>query len=110
MSGEWVKALADHILKRDEEEIPPGWLTTKQIGKLLKRHPTTTSRLVSQMVRDGRAEMRKFKGTICAKKKKHNESLRCGPRQKYLRKTPYFRLISPPIKSPASKSYKQSSR
>jgi hypothetical protein len=103
----WVKALADHILKRDEEEIPPGWLTTKQIGKLLKRHPTTTSRLVSQMVRDGRAEMRKFKGTICAQRKKHNESLRCGPRQKYLRKTPYFRLISPPIKPPASKSYKQ---
>ena len=110
MSGEWVKALADHILKRDEEEIPPGWLSTKQISKLFNRHPTTTSRLVSQMVREGRAEMRKFKGTICAEKKKHNESLRCGPRQKYLRRTPYFRLISPPIKPPASKSYKQSSR
>ena len=110
MSGEWVKALADHILKRDEEEIPPGWLSTKQISKLFNRHPTTTSRLVSQMVREGRAEMRKFKGTICAEKKKGNDSLRCGPRQKYLRRTPYFRLISPPIKPPASKSYKQSSR
>lgn len=110
MSSEWVSALADHMLKRGEEIIPEGWLTTKQIGKLLKRHPTTTSRLVSQMVRDGRAEMRKFKGTICAKKKKHNESLRCGPRQKYLRRTPYFRLISPPIKPQASKSYKHSSK
>jgi len=110
MSSEWVKALADHILKRDEEEIPPGWLTTKQIAKLFNRTPTTTSRIISQMVRAGKAEMKKFKGTICAQRKKHNESLRCGPRQKYLRKTPYFRLISPPIKPPASKSYKQSSR
>ena len=93
MKSEWVSALADHILKRDKEEIPPGWLSTKQISKLFNRHPTTTSRLVSQMVREGRAEMRKFKGTICAEKKKHNESLRCGPRQKYLRRTPYFRLI-----------------
>jgi len=110
MSGEWVKALADHILKRDEEEIPPGWLTTKQIAKLFKRTPTTTSRIISQMVRAGKAEMKKFKGTICAEKKKHNESLRCGPRQKYLRRTPYFRLIPPLVKPPASKSYKQSSR
>jgi hypothetical protein len=62
------------------------------------------------MVRDGRAEMRKFKGTICAEKKKDNGSLRCGPRQKYLRRTPYFRLISPPIKPLVSKSYKQSSK
>jgi DNA-binding transcriptional regulator YhcF (GntR family) len=110
MSSEWVKALADHILKRDEEEIPPGWLSTKQIAKLFKRTPTTTSRIISQMVRAGKAEMKKFKGTICAQRKKHNESLRCGPRQKYLRRTPYFRLISPTIKPPASKSCKQSSK
>lgn len=110
MSGEWVKALAEHILERDEEEIPPGWLSTKQIAKLFKRTPVTTSRIVSQMVRAGKAEMKKFKGTICAQRKKHNESLRSGPSQKYLRRTPYFRLISPPIKPPASKSYKQSSK
>ena len=106
----WVKALEKYISTKGEEVIPPGWLTTKQIAKLFNRTPTTTSRIISQMVRAGKAEMKKFKGTICAKKKKHNESLRCGPRQKYLRKTPYFRLISPPIKPPASKSCKQSSR
>ena len=110
MKNEWVSALADHILKRDEEEIPPGWLSTKQIAKIFNRTPTTTSRIISQMVRDGKAEMKKFKGTICAQRKKHNESLRSGPSQKYLRRTPYFRLISPPIKPLASKSYKQSSK
>ena len=110
MSGEWVSALADHILTRGEEVIPPGWLSTKQIAKLFGRTPTTTSRIISEMVRQGKAEMKKFKGTICAQKKKGNDSLRCGPRQKYLRKTPYFRLIPPPIKPPASKSYKQSSK
>jgi DNA-binding transcriptional regulator YhcF (GntR family) len=110
MKSEWVKALADHILQRDEEEIPPGWLSTKQIAKLFKRTPTTTSRIISQMVRAGKAEMKKFKGTICAQRKKHNESLRSGPSQKYLRKTPYFRLISPTTKPTASKSYKHSSR
>ena len=108
MSGEWVSALADHILTRGEETIPPGWLSTKQIAKLFGRTPTTTSRIISEMVRQGKAEMKKFKGTICAQKKKGNDSLRCGPRQKYLRRTPYFRLISPPIKPLASKSYKQS--
>jgi hypothetical protein len=73
MSGQWVSALADHILTRGEEVIPPGWLTTKQISKLFKRTPTTTSRIISEMVREGKAEMKKFKGTICAQKKKHNE-------------------------------------
>ena len=110
MSGEWVTALADHILTRGEEVIPEGWLSTKQIAKLFGRTPTTTSRIISEMVRQGKAEMKKFKGTICAKKKKHNESLRCGPRQKYLRKTPYFRLISPPIKPTALGTYRQSSK
>lgn len=110
MSSEWVSALADHMLTRGEEVIPPGWLSTKQIAKLFKRTPTTTSRIISQMVRDGKAEMKKFKGTICAQRKKHNESLRCGPSQKYLRRTPYFRLISSPIKPLVSKSYKQSSK
>jgi len=110
MSKEWVAALANHILTRGEEVIPPGWLSTKQIAKLFNRTPTTTSRIISQMVREGKAEMKKFKGTICAKRKRHNESQRSGPSQKYLRKTPYFRLISPPIKPLASKSYKQSSK
>ena len=94
MRGEWVSALAEHILTRGEEVVPPGWLSTRQIAKLFKRTPTTTSRIISQMVREGKAEMKKFKGTICAQRKKHNESLRSGPSQKYLRKTPYFRLIS----------------
>jgi hypothetical protein len=106
----WVKALEKYISTKGEEVIPPGWQTRNEIAKLFGRTPSTTSRILAEMIREGKAETKKFKGVVHAMEKNHSKLRKCGPRQKYLRRTPYFRLISPPIKPPASKSYKQSSR
>ena len=107
MSG-WVKALEDYISTKGEEVIPPGWKTRNEIAKLFGRTPVTTSRIIAEMMREGKAETKKFKSAVYAGEKNQKKFIKGGPRQKYLRKTPYFRLIPPPIKPLASKSYKQS--
>jgi len=61
-------------------------------------------------MREGKAETRKFKGAVYAGEKNQKKYVKGGPRQKYLRKTPYFRLLSPPIKPTVLATYKQSSR
>ena len=109
MSG-WVKALEKYISTKGEEVIPPGWQTRNEIAKIFGRTPSTTSRIIAEMMKEGKAETRKFKGAVYAGEKNQKKLMKGGPRQKYLRRTPYFRLISPPIKPPASKSYKQSSK
>jgi hypothetical protein len=109
MSG-WVKALEKYISTKGEEVIPEGWKTRNEIAKLFCRTPSTTSRILAEMIREGKAETKKFKGVVHAMEKNQKKLMKGGPRQKYLRKTPYFRLITPPIKPTASKSYKHSSR
>ena len=106
----WVKALEKYIATKGEEIIPPGWQTRNEIAKLFGRTPSTTSRIIAEMMREGKAETRKFKGAVYAGEKNQKKFVKGGPRQKYLRLTPYFRLISPPIKPPASKSYRHSSK
>jgi len=106
----WVKALEKYISTKGEEIIPPGWQTRNEIAKLFNRTPSTTSRIIAEMMKEGKAETRKFKSVVCAGEKNQKKLVKGGPRQQYLRKTPYFRLISPPIKPPESKSYKQSSK
>ena len=106
----WVKALEKYISTKGEEIIPPGWQTRNEIAKLFGRTPSTTSRIIAEMMKEGKAETRKFKGAIYAGEKNQKKFVKGGPRQKYLRKTPYFRLISSAIKLPTSKSYKQSSK
>jgi hypothetical protein len=106
----WVKALEKYISTKGEEVIPPGWQTRNEIAKLFNRTPSTTSRILAEMMKCGKAEMKKFKGAVYAYEKNQKKLQKGGPRQKYLRKTPYFRLISPPIKPTASKSCKQSSK
>jgi len=109
MSG-WVKALEKYISTKGEEVIPEGWQTRNEIAKLFGRTPSTTSRILAEMMREGKAETRKFKSVVCAGEKNQKKFVKGGPRQKYLRKTPYFRLISPPIKPTALGTYKQSSK
>jgi len=109
MSG-WVKALEKYISTKGEEVIPEGWQTRNEIAKLFGRTPSTTSRILAEMMREGKAETRKFKSVVCAGEKNQKKFVKGGPRQKYLRKTPYFRLISPPIKPTALSTYKQSSK
>ena len=109
MSG-WVKALEKYISTKGEEVIPDGWFTRNEIAKLFNRTPSTTSRIIAEMMKEGKAETRKFKSVVCAGEKNQKKFVKGGPRQKYLRKTPYFRLISPPIKPTALGTYKQSSK
>jgi len=106
----WVKALEKYISTKGEEVIPPGWQTRNEIAKLFNRTPSTTSRIIAEMMKEGKAETRKFKGAVYAGEKNQKKYVKGGPRQKYLRLTPYFRLILHPIKPLASKSCKQSSR
>ena len=106
----WVKALEKYIATKGEEVIPAGWQTRNEIAKLFGRTPSTTSRIIAEMMREGKAETRKFKSVVCAGEKNQKKLVKGGPRQKYLRLTPYFRLIPTPIKPTASKSYKQSSK
>jgi hypothetical protein len=106
----WVKALEKYISTKGEEVIPPGWQTRNEIAKLFGRTPSTTSRIIAEMMKEGRAETRKFKSVVCAGEKNQKKMVKGGPRQKYLRRTPYFRLISPPIKPLISRSYKESSK
>ena len=106
----WVKALEKYISTKGEEVIPEGWQTRNEIAKLFGRTPSTTSRILAEMMRGGKAETKKFKGAVFAGEKNQKKMVKGGPRQKYLRRTPYFRLIAPPIKPPVSKSYKHSSK
>jgi hypothetical protein len=106
----WVKALEKYISTKGEEIIPPGWQTRNEIAKLFNRTPSTTSRIIAEMMREGKAETRKFKSVVCAGEKNQKKFVKGGPRQKYLRLTPYFRLTAPLVNSPTSKSCKHSSR
>lgn len=106
----WVKALEKYISTKGEEVIPPGWQTRNEIAKLFGRTPSTTSRILAEMMREGKAETKKFKGAVYAGEKNQKKFVKGGPRQKYLRLTPYFRLISPPIKPTALSTYRQSSK
>ena len=91
LTRDWAAALQDHISGRAERPAPPGWLTTKAIAKLLKITPTHASRNLSEMVKSGKAEMKKFSSPV---EVRHPNALKSsGPRRPYTRLTPFFRLI-----------------
>jgi len=52
MSG-WVNALENYISTKGAEIIPDGWFTRNEIAKLFGRTPSTTSRILADMVREG---------------------------------------------------------
>ena len=91
LTRDWAAALQDHISGRAERPAPLGWLTTKDIAKLLKITPTHASRNLSEMVKKGKAEMKKFSAPVQVR---HPNALNSsGPRRPYTRLTPFFRLI-----------------
>ena len=91
LTGDWATALQNHIADRTERPAPPGWLTTRAIAKLLKITPTHASRNLSEMVKKGKVEMKKFSSPV---EVRHPNALNSsGPRRPYTRLTPFFRLI-----------------
>ena len=91
LTRDWALALQDHVSGRAERPAPPGWLTTKGIAELLKITPPHASRVLSSMVKAGKAEMKKFSAPVQVRHK--NALTGFGPRRPYTRLTPFFRLI-----------------
>jgi hypothetical protein len=91
LSRDWALALQEHVAGRTERPAPPGWLTTKGIADLLKITPPHASRILSSMVKQGKAEMKKFSAPVQVRHK--NALTAFGPGRAYTRLTPFFRLI-----------------
>ena len=91
LTRDWALALQDHVSQRIDRPAPPGWLTTKGIADLLKITPPHASKLLSSMVKAGKAEMKKFSSPVQVRHK--NALTAYGPRRAYTRLTPFFRLI-----------------
>jgi hypothetical protein len=91
LTRDWALALQEHIVRRTEKPPPPGWLTTRGIADLLKITPTHASRNLSEMVKAGKVEMKKFSSAVQVR---HPSPLvTSGPRRPYTRLTPFFRLV-----------------
>ena len=54
----WAAALADTVVP---DTIPPGWLTSSEIGAMLDRSHSTVTRHISAAVAQGKCEMKKFR-------------------------------------------------
>jgi len=94
LTRDWALALQEHVSERVDRPAPPGWLTTKGIADLLKITPPHASRVLSSMVKAGKAEMKKFSSPVQVRHK--NALTAYGPRRAYTRLTPFFRLIKKP--------------
>ena len=71
----WCKALAP---RHELDVVPEGWLTAIQLGKLLGKDRRTVTTLLQAALREGRAEVKKFR-------------IPAGQRGIY--PTPHYRLI-----------------
>ena len=91
LTRDWALALQDHVSQRIDRPAPPGWLTTKGIADLLKITPPHASKLLSSMVKAGKAEMKKFSSPVQVRYT--NALTAYGPRRAYTRLTPFFRLV-----------------
>lgn len=71
----WCEALAP---RHELDVVPEGWLTAIQLGKLLGKDRSTVTTLLQAALREGRAEVRKF---------------RVSSGQRGIYPTPHYRLI-----------------
>lgn len=71
----WCQALAP---RHDYDVVPEGWLTAIQLGKLLGKDRSTITSLLQTALREGRAEVKKFR-------------VQSGQRGIY--PTPHYRLL-----------------
>lgn len=54
----WCEALAP---RHEYDVVPEGWLTAIELGKLLGKDRSTVTSLLQKALRDGRAEVKKFR-------------------------------------------------
>ena len=94
LTRDWALALQEHVSERVDRPAPPGWLTTNAIAKLLKITTPHASRNLSQMIKQGKVEMKKFSAPVQIRHP--NVLAGYGPRRPYTRLTPHFRLIKKP--------------
>ena len=85
---DWAEALAEHMAGLMIEPIPPGWKSIDDLVKIYGYTRPTISRLMARMVREGRAEKKKFYQLVKAGK---NFS-KYGPRRQYTRPAPHYKL------------------
>ena len=77
----WADALQKHILGRHEEPIPEGWQTADQISKEIGHNKEYTSRWLSRMILEGKAERKLFSRVV-------------NSDPPYRRRLPMFRLLA----------------
>lgn len=71
----WCEALAP---RHQLDVVPEGWMTALQLGKLLGKDRSTITGLLQAAIKEGRAEVRKFR-------------VQSGQRGIY--PTPHYRLV-----------------
>jgi hypothetical protein len=54
----WAAALATPAI---EDTVPPGWLTSRELGAKLGKAGSTIGTLLARAVREGRAERQEFR-------------------------------------------------
>lgn len=56
--AKWCEALSTQFA---EDEVPQGWVTTKELGEMLKKSNTRISEMLQVAMRQGKCECKKFR-------------------------------------------------
>jgi len=91
---DWAVALEEFVERR-AVAVPPDFKSAAQIAKIWGYTQSHASKMLNAMVRNGRAEMRKFAVMVDTSNKN-----KYGPRRSYSRMAPFYKLA--PSKSPKS--------
>jgi len=86
---DWAVALEEFVERR-AVAVPPDFKSAAQIAKIWGYTQSHASKMLNSMVRNGRAEMRKFAVMVDTSNKN-----KYGPRRSYSRLTPYYKIVSP---------------
>ena len=82
----WAKALEEYVAGDRREVVPEGWVTKKEIASAWKKSDVYVNRILSRMIKSGKAERRSFIIRI-----KKNDSSKCVG---YCRSLPHYKLKS----------------
>lgn len=87
LKNDWAAALQE-AFHRKADVIPPGWKTVKEIAEEQGVSKEHVSRIVTRLVKMGRAEMKKFRTMVQATKTENVN------RRSYYRLHPFYRLVN----------------